>query len=246
MTSRDKPGERNGPVWSRIADDIAGSIERGEHRPGTVLPAAAEIAGRYGVNRHTVRQALLHLQGLGLLSVERGKGAAVVGARFPYRIGRRVSLRANFAKVGLDVTGTLQSCECRPATEEEAAPLAIEPGADVWSVMTVSRTAGLPVSAGRHILPVGTFPDLPAKLEAAKVSFTAAFRAYGIDDYVRLTTRLTADVATAEEAGMMEIAAGSPVMRTWAVDARLDRSPLQLIQGLFAGMRVDFVVELTD
>ena len=50
------------PRWSRIAADIASAIEAGTHGEGETLPAAVTIAEHYGVNRHTVRQALKHLQ----------------------------------------------------------------------------------------------------------------------------------------------------------------------------------------
>jgi len=247
MPSARRGGGANilGPVWSRIADDIARAIERGEHAPGTVLPGAAELAGHYGVNRHTVRQALLHLQGLGMLAVERGRGTSVVGSRVPYKIGRRVSMRTNFAAAGMDVTGEILGHEQRVATAEEAAALAIRPGAAVWVVRTRSRAAGAVVSSGLHVLPVARFEAFPAKLLAARGSISGAFRAYGIDDYVRLSTRLSADVAGPAEAEWLEIAVGAPLMRSRAVDGLTDGTPLQAMDSLFAGSRVEMLIEPT-
>ena len=45
-------------LWRRIADEIENSIARGVFEPGSKLPSEVEIAGRFGVNRHTVRRAI--------------------------------------------------------------------------------------------------------------------------------------------------------------------------------------------
>lgn len=233
-----------GPIWTRIADEIAAAVGAGEHPPGSVLPSATELASRYGVNRHTVRQALLHLQGLGLVAVERGRGTTVVAARFPYRIGRRVSLRANFAPTGADVSGELLRAELRPVTAEEALVLRLDPGDVVWDVRTRSRVAGLVVSSGAHVLEHRRFLDFPDRLLAARASISAAFRSYGIEDYVRLSTRLSADLPTVEEAARLEIDAAAPVMRSRAVDGLPDGRPLQALDTVFAGNRVEMLIEL--
>jgi GntR family phosphonate transport system transcriptional regulator len=242
--TKDTSADLSGPMWTRIADEIAAAVGAGAYPPGSVLPSASELASRYGVNRHTVRQALLHLQGLGLVAVERGRGTTVVGARFPYRIGRRVSLRANFAPTGMDVSGELLSTERRPASEAEALILGIEPGDMVWDLKTRSRAAGLVVSAGAHILECRRFLDFPDRLSATRASISAAFRTYGIEDYVRFSTRLSADLPTPDEAALLEIDASAPVMRSRAVDGLPDGSPLQALDSLFLGSRVEMLVEL--
>lgn len=51
-----------------IADVLRARIKAGELRPGERLPTQAELAGEFGVERGTVRQALRSLQEDGLLS----------------------------------------------------------------------------------------------------------------------------------------------------------------------------------
>ena len=98
------PEGEGGTVWRRIADELAAAIEREEYRPGDTLPASVALAERYGVHRHTVRQAFRHLADLGLVTVSRGRGTQVTTPRLPYPIGRRVSMRTNMGKLG--ITGT--------------------------------------------------------------------------------------------------------------------------------------------
>lgn len=65
------------PSYRLIAADLRGRIERGELRPGDVLPSEAELTARYGVSRGTTRQAFLELQAAGLIDAVQGRGRFV-------------------------------------------------------------------------------------------------------------------------------------------------------------------------
>jgi GntR family phosphonate transport system transcriptional regulator len=230
------------PRWSEIARDLAASIERGQYPDGTSLPSAAAVADRYGVHRHTARQAFRHLQDLGLVLVERGRGTIVTGRRLPYRIGRRVSLRANLGAAGLAVDSEIVECRQRPADAAIAGPLRLPPGAAIWEFRTLNRAAGVPVSTGIHHLCVDRFADLDRRLVAARGSFTAAFAAYGIRDYVRLSTRLAGRQPNAREKRLLGLSRGTPVIQSTGLDGLSDGTPLHAVETAFAADRVEFVV----
>lgn len=229
--------------WSRIAGDIARAIESGAHEEGDTLPAGALLAERYGVNRHTVRQALRHLQDLGLVTVERGRGTIVRGQRFPYRLGRRVSFRANFGAAGIDAAGEVVESGQRTVDAGAARLLRIPAGASVWEIRTLSRAAGVAVSTSVHTLSVARFPDFEQRIRAARASVTATFAGYGISDYVRLSTRLSARAATRIEARLLGLGRGVPVLQSTAIDGLEDGTPLQIVVGAFAADRVEMVLE---
>ena len=232
-----------GPLWSRIAKDLAAAIEAGKHAEGSTLPAAAAIAERYDVNRHTARQALRHLQDLGLVTVERGRGTTVKGQRFPYRLGRRVSFRANFGAAGIDAAGEVVEARITPAEAHVARLLDVAQGTAVWDIRTLSRAAGVAVSTSVHFLCASQFPELADRLRSARASMTAAFRTYGIRDYVRLSTRLTARAPSRLEAKLLDLGRGVPVMQSTAVDGLEDGKPLQVVVAAFAGDRVEMLLE---
>jgi GntR family phosphonate transport system transcriptional regulator len=239
----DTTGAASGPRWSRIAAHIAAQIEAGQHPDGSTLPAAAVLAESYGVNRHTVRQALKHLQDVGLVSVARGRGTHVATRRMPYRLGKRVSFRANFGAAGLHVTGEILESSRATAESEVATMLGIEPGSPVWEIRTLNRAAGLPVSTGLHFSSVDRFPDFDRRLAAAQASISGAFASYGITDYVRLTTRLTARTASKPEASILGLDRGAPVMQSFGIDGLEDGTPLQIVAAVFDGARVEMVLE---
>lgn len=236
-------GRSDGTQWSRIARELVAAIEKGEHEDGATLPSAAALAELYGVNRHTVRQAFRHLQDLGLVSVERGRGTIVRGHRFPYRLGWRVSFRSNFGAAGIDAGGDVVASGIAAADGETARLLRLDEGAPVWEIRTLSRAAGIVVSTSLHRLDVARFPDFDRRVMAARASITAAFASYGIADYIRLSTRLTARAATRLESRLLDVARGAPVLQSSALDGLADGTPLQAVVGAFAGDKVEMVLE---
>jgi len=63
--------------YRRIAADLRERIESGELRPGELVPSEAALVAQYGVARGTARQALVELQGAGLIDAVHGKGRYV-------------------------------------------------------------------------------------------------------------------------------------------------------------------------
>ena len=86
----DAPAPRRTPVWQAIAASLRAEISEGRRAPGDKLPTEAQLAARFGVNRHTVRHALAHLVEAGLVRTRRGSGAFVAARPTDYPIGRRV------------------------------------------------------------------------------------------------------------------------------------------------------------
>jgi DNA-binding transcriptional MocR family regulator len=68
-----------GPLYDRLADAIAGAIERGELAAGTVLPTERELAARMAVSRTTVVGAYGRLKAEGRLESRQGRGTWVAG-----------------------------------------------------------------------------------------------------------------------------------------------------------------------
>jgi DNA-binding transcriptional MocR family regulator len=65
------------PLYRRLADAIAGQIERHELSAGDRLPPQREIAKALGINVTTVTRALLALQQRGLIEARPGRGTIV-------------------------------------------------------------------------------------------------------------------------------------------------------------------------
>ena len=74
------------PRYARLAETLEAAIGAGEFAVGGFLPSEPELAARYGVSRHTVREAIRRLSAAGLITRHQGVGTRVVareaGARY--------------------------------------------------------------------------------------------------------------------------------------------------------------------
>jgi GntR family transcriptional repressor for pyruvate dehydrogenase complex len=60
-----------------VVERIRSVIEQGHLKAGDRLPTEAELTAQLGVSRSVVREAVSHLESVGLLSVQRGRGTFV-------------------------------------------------------------------------------------------------------------------------------------------------------------------------
>jgi GntR family phosphonate transport system transcriptional regulator len=229
------------PLWRQIADDLAHDIERGAYKPDDALPTAQELSARYGVHRHTVRQAFQFLASQGRVSVEQGRGTFVTSSRIPYPVGRHVSFRTNLAKSGMESRNTVLDATMTAA--EFAPSIGLDANARAWCVRVLSEASGMPLSLSTHFLSVARFPEFPQQLMTSAGSISMALAVYGITQYQRLSTRLYARAASTIEARLLHIPEGSPVLHSSGLDAAGDGSPLQAVETAFVGERIEVVVE---
>ncbi|WP_054301931.1 phosphonate metabolism transcriptional regulator PhnF [Gemmobacter sp. LW-1] len=229
------------PIWKSIAGTLAAEIAGGLYRPGDKLPSEADLASRFGVNRHTVRHALAALAEAGTVHARRGAGVFVTARPTDYPLGRRVRFHQNVAASGRTPSRRLTRLETRPASTEEAEALALAPGALVHVMEGVSLADGQPLAAFRSVFPAETLPGLLALLEEHQ-SVTTALGALGVADYTRAETRLTAKRAGAVLALALQVQEGAPILRSVAVNVDAAGRPLEYGTTWFAGDRVTLTV----
>ena len=230
-------------AWKRIAEDLCLQLEKGDLQEGDCLPTAADLAKRYGVHRHTVRQAYLHLQELGLVRTEQGRGTFFQGAQLVYPLGRRVRFRENLRRQALDPKSRIISCEEVTASAAMALRLGLKHGEPIWRAVMLNLMGTRPLSIGRHHVSLKRAPGLKDHLGAAEGSFTAAFAAIGISDYERHSTKIRARLASAEEAEWLKLEPLAPVLVTNGLDCDKYGKPLQVTEAIFRADKMELLVE---
>lgn len=235
----DTPGapRRKTPVWQAIAQTLRTDISEGRYTPGDRLPTEAEMAARFGVNRHTVRHALARLVEDGLVRTRRGAGTFVAAQPTDYPIGRRVRFHENLLAAGRRPHKQVLQIECRAATPGEARALHLAPEARVCSYHGLSLADGLPIALFESVFPVERLPGIEAAL-ATTSSVTEALSLAGVADYTRASTRLTAVPATATQALHLHLREGDPLLRSTGVNVDQAGQPVEYGRTWFAGDRV--------
>lgn len=229
-------------AWRQIADALAQAIRSGEFAAGAQLPAESALAARFGVNRHTVRRALGVLAEGGLVRTSQGKGTFVEQGPLTYPIGPRTRFSEIVSRAGREAWGDLTAAAAVPADAETAEALGLAIGEVVIEMRTLHRADGAPISAARISLPLPRFAGFD-EAYARSGSITRAFGQFGVDDYTRLSTRIGARAATAEEAARLDIAPGRTLLTLSSVNVDRDGRRIEASRSLFAADRVELVVE---
>lgn len=229
-------------LWRQIAREIEDEIRRQSFRPGERLPTEMALTQRFGVNRHTVRRALAALAEEGIVRAEQGRGTFVQEGVVDYRIGRRTRFRETVRSQQKDPGGRLLQSDHIAADAHVAHALGIPAGAPVVFLEHVRFADGQPIVVGAHYLPDARFAGF-MDAYAATGSITDALARFGVSDYFRKSTRVTARLPDAEEMRLLNLPRSRPVLVTESINVDPEGVPIEYGIGRFAADRVHLVFE---
>jgi len=229
-------------LWRQVADGIERGIASGAFAAGEKLPGEMEIAETYRVNRHTVRRALATLAERGLVRAERGSGTYVEAAKIAYPLRSRTRFSEIVGAGGREPDGRLIGASEELASRELARLLALKTGAPLIRIEVLRLADLTPICVSTIWLGAERFPEAARVYERLR-SMTKLLAHYGIRDYRRASTRVTAAIADATDAARLELALGRPVLVVDSTDVATDGTPLATKRSRFAAERVEFVVE---
>ena len=229
-------------LWRQVADGIERGIADGTFAAGERLPGETEIAETYRVNRHTVRRALATLAERGLVRAERGSGTYVEAHRLAYPLRARTRFSEIVGDSGHEPRGQLIETTDDIATRDLARELGLKTGAPLIRIESVRLADRTPICVSTTWLSAELFPDA-GKVFAATRSMTKLLAHYGVRDYRRASTKITAAIADATDATHLDLPLGRPVLVVDATDVDTAGKPLVTKRARFAAERVEFLVE---
>ncbi|GAA3724869.1 myo-inositol degradation transcriptional regulator [Streptomyces tremellae] len=196
------------PLYYQLAQQLEAAIERGRLAPGSLLGNEIELAGRLGLSRPTVRQAIQSLVDKGLLVRRRGVGTQVVHSQVkrPLELS---SLYDDLEAAGQRPATRVLRHTVRPATAEVAAALGVAEGADVLLLERLRYAHDEPMAYLRNHLPAGLVDCASADLEA-----TGLYRLMRAGGTTLHSARQSVGArrATGEEAVLLGEETGAPLL----------------------------------
>ncbi len=97
------------PLWAQLEADLRARLEAGEFDDS--FPTDLALTAQYSVSRHTVREAIRHLNKTGILKRERGRGTVVNRAEFEQPMGTLYSLFNSVESTGVEQTSEVLRLE---------------------------------------------------------------------------------------------------------------------------------------
>ena len=229
-------------LWRTIAQELEADIAQGRLDTGAKLPTENELAGRFQVNRHTVRRALTTLEEDGLVRVEHGSGWFVQEQVIPYAVGRKTYFNENLRREsripGRAVLGHGES----PAQGMIAKALGLAQGHRVVWIESVGQADGRHINVSTRFFPQDRFPGI-AEAYRQTGSITRCMAQFGVRDYHRRTTSITARLPTAEEAKLLGQSRHRPVLVSESINVDAAGTPVEYGLTRFSSDWVRIVVE---
>jgi len=224
-------------VYSQIARQLEDEIQR-FYQPGCYLPSEAELAQRFGVNRHTVRRAIEELMQAGLVERNHGKGTRVLDAPVDYTLGQNTRFTELLEAEGMTaVTRILRKLQI-PAHDGVAKRLNLPENAPVIWLETLRLVDDRPYCVISHFLPLQRFPEL---LE----SYTGgSLHDFILSNYQislhRVESLVTATLPLGDDAGLLHMPQHQAILRVKSVnvDAACPEMPLEYALTRFRADRI--------
>ncbi|PYY35486.1 GntR family transcriptional regulator [Curtobacterium sp. MCBD17_030] len=202
--------DRSGPMplYHQVASRIEESIRSGAMPPGARLENEIALGERLGLSRPTIRRAIQDLVDKGLLVRRRGIGTQVVHGPVTRKV-ELTSLYDDLTQGSQQPTTQLLDRSDVPATQAVAEALGVEVGASVVHVLRVRFAEDVPMAVLENYLPP-EFADITDE-DLRAHGLYQLLRSRGVTMRVA-KQRIGARAATDDEAGLLEIEDGDPVL----------------------------------
>ena len=216
------------PLAEQVRSRLAEGMAAGEWKPGEAIPSEAQLARDFGVAIGTIRKAVDGLVAQQTLVRRQGKGT-FVAAHDPGRL-----MFHFFHVVGRDGTKsypevTTLDFRRERAGAQHAAALGISPFEKVIRIRNVLSLEGHPRLVDDITLPAALYPGLTEKIFLARDNtiYHLYQSRYGVN-VLRTDERLRAVLATAEDARLLEVETGAPLLEIRRIALTFRDRPVEL------------------
>ncbi len=222
--------------YRSIADELRRRVERGEFAAGSLLPSESELSAEFGASRVTVRRALEELRQEGLLDARQGLGWFAAADPLRQSLARLGTIEDQLAASGVVSDRRILSFGFVPAPIRARQVLGAP---TVLEVVRVNLADGAPFARVTVWCP----EELAGALSRADVERSPFYELLPVE-LGGAVQSIGAAAASDEDAALLEIPPGSPVLRCERITTSLDDEPVLLSVHIFAAHRTEFVVDL--
>lgn len=220
--------------YHEIADELRLRLE--DAPVGSVLPSESEMSAEFGASRVTIRRALELIRDDGVIAARQGFGWYIAGEPVRQSLQRLGTIESEVEGVGKISERKVSEFAFEDAPERVRKLLGC---AQVLRVKRVNLADGEPFA----VVTVWCPAELGAHLSRRDVERRPFYEL--IDVQLRGATQtIAADLVSAEDAQLLGIPLGAPVLRCQRVTTDHTGQAVLVSEHLFPAHRTEFVVEL--
>lgn len=213
------------PLYEMVDSTLRQRLLDRSYLPGSMIPSEMKLADELGVSQGTVRRALNGLVDEGLLLRRQGLGT------FVPEIDDRKALFLFFNLVAHDGTHEMAAADLvsnitAEATQQEIQRLSLSAGSLVRRLLRVRLLRGAPTIVERIVVSEDAMPRLGEDAPLPAHLFRHYENAYGLT-VTTAEERLRAAAASAEDADLLRVPPGTPLLEIERVAHSVDGSPIE-------------------
>lgn len=224
--------------YQEIANAVRERVAAGHYGPGRLLPSEAELSREFEASRVTIRRALETLRDDGLIAARQGFGWFVATEPLRQTLGQLGTIEGQLADSGIEAQRQIIDFAFETAAGRVREALRTD---HVLRVKRLNLADGEPFA----VVTVWCPTELGQNLSRRDVERSPFYELLGVA-LRGATQTIGADSATAEDAELLGIPVGSPVLRCERLTTDVDGRPILLSHHVFPAHRTEFVVELPN
>jgi GntR family phosphonate transport system transcriptional regulator len=212
-------------LWRLVVEALQRDIAGRKYKPGDRLPTEAELARDFNVHRNTVRRAIGVLRDREYVRVEQGRGTFVKERLVRHHLGPKTRLTA--ALRDIDRVGErrfIGTARVR-AGKQLARDLNIPESRFLRRVDTLTLVDGAAVSVASSYFPLPRFEQIEQLIQQTG-GFTESLKRFGVLEYRRHETRISAVQLSSADAKLLQLARRQPAIFITNINVDADGVPI--------------------
>jgi GntR family transcriptional regulator len=233
------------PKYFQLVNILRHKIEDGEWEPYESIPSERELENQYNISRTTIREAIGVLVRQGYLFKEHGRGTFVAPQKLQRSLHELTSFSQDMLKRGITPGQEIRFVGYTDPTAKVLQALELPPDTPkIFMVERIRLGNGLPVGLQSSYL------ALPNGQIFRKEDIERTGSLYDLlrERFNLIPTEaeetIEATLASPEEAALLDIAEGSPLLLTTHVMYAQNRRPVEYVKILYRGDRYKYVARL--
>ncbi len=229
------------PLYHQLKQVLLEQIADGTWKPGELIPGEQELQTTFGLSRTTVRQALRELELDGKVIRYRGRGTFVNTPKIAHSPEPSHSLTRSLLRRGMTPGWRVLSHGPVAAPEDLAPQLDCDVGDSVYCIRRVRLANDEPI--GIHTAHVA--PAFASLVDRDRLEEGGSMDYLNIGDLLdgsRAERVLEAVAAADDDAEILDVEPGAPVLRILRVLVAADGQPIEHLRAVYRGDRFEYRV----
>jgi len=233
------------PKYYQLASILRQKIDDGEWEPRSPIPSERQLEQIYNISRTTIREAVDHLVRQGFLYREHGRGTFVSPQKLQKGLMELTSFSEDLLKRGITPGQVIRELSWVVPAPAILQRLELAAGTEVLRIQRVRLGDQVPIGLQTSFIALSKEQNITREeMETAGSLYSILQEKFGIIP-TEADETLEVTLATPEEASLLQIEAGAPLLLNERLLFSQNRTPVEFVKILYRGDRYRYYVRLS-